>query len=81
MTSKSIHDLKTVLLDYFPGFTDRLSALFEDENFRELAEDFLLCNHEIKQIGILKNKKMIKQYRETLQDLEEELLSYLNPEK
>ena len=79
MTSKSIHDLKTVLSDYFPDFSDRLPALFKVENFRELAEDYIFCNFELKQLSLSKNEKLFKQYEETLQDLEEELLSYLNP--
>jgi hypothetical protein len=81
MPGKSIHDLKNVLTVYFPDISDRLSTLLKDENFRELAEDYLFCAYEVKQLSPSKNEKLIKEYQETLKELEEELLSYLNTEK
>ena len=76
------NNLELGLTKYFPNYGEEISLLLsEDQNFKELADDYLLCIYELKHRIASGNEKLIKQYQETLQDLEEEILSYLHSSK
>ena len=70
--------LDTELIEQFPEYKKEILLLLkQDDNFREIAEDFIFCKQELKQISLSTKEKLISQYTETLEDLKEELLTRL----
>ena len=67
------------IIDLFPEYVTEIKSLFgkEDENFRELATDFLLCQKEFKRLSKQGKMKIAHKYQKTIEDLECELLEYL----
>ena len=76
-------DILNEVIKKFPERVTVLTKLFhQDENFREVCEDYFLCNEAIKKIIITstQKKEILKDYQTALQDLEWEILRYLNSE-
>ena len=71
------------IIDLFPEHVTEIKSLFgkEDENFKELATDFLFCQKEFKRLSKLGNMRMAHKYQKTIEDLEHELLDYLKKQK
>ena len=70
--------LDTELIEQFPEYKKEILLLLkQDDNFREIAEDFIFCKKELKQISLTTKKNLIAQYSETLEDLKDELLTRL----
>ena len=70
--------LDTELIEQFPEYKKEILFLLkQDDNFREIAEDFIFCKKELKQISLTTKKNLIAQYSETLEDLKDELLTRL----
>lgn len=71
------------VINKFPENAKTLALLFQkDENFREICEDFYLCNEAINKIIItdVRKRKILKDYKHALKELELEMLVYLNAE-
>ena len=77
---KSDQDILNIIRDRFPEMDDSLNMLFlKDENFHEICEDYVLCLSSIGKIIITNKKnKILKEYEYALQELELEMLEYLN---
>lgn len=74
-------DILNTILDKFPERVNALHKLFlKDENFREICEDYVFCLDSIGKILITNERKdkILKEYENALQDLELEMLEYLN---
>lgn len=70
------------LIIYFPEYRKEIKELIaRDCNFVELARDFIYCKNEIKKLQTSPQGELFIQYQETLKDLEEELLSFINENK
>jgi DNA modification methylase len=70
-----------IVIDKFPGKAKTLAVLFQkDENFREICEDFCLCKEAINKIIITdaRKRKILKDYKHALKELELEMLDYIN---
>lgn len=66
------------LIRYFPEYKKEIEILlFKDENFREVVKDYLFCQDELENHLQSGNISLANQYKETIKDLEEELLTYL----
>ena len=82
MDKQSANNFESSICSHFPDYRIEIHDLLQtDSNFRELAEDYLFCVNETKQISLTNNERLTQQYEETLQDLEEELLAYLTIRK
>ena len=69
------------VINKFPDKANTLTKLFKkDENFREICEDYYLCVEAINKIIITNSqkKKILKEYKNALKELELEMLMYLN---
>ena len=76
-------DILKILISKFPEQANHVTKLFhKNENFREACEDYFLCVEAINKIIITNNRKrkILKDYKSTLKELEIELLMYLNSE-
>lgn len=74
--------LNTVI-EKFPQKANTLGILFQrDENFREVCEHYHLCKEAINKMIITNNqkRKILKDYKSTLKELELEMLTYLDKE-
>ena len=76
INTKAFNMLDTELIEQFPEYKKEILLLLkQDDNFREIAEDFIFCKQELKQISLTTKKNLISQYAETLEDLKEEIIS------
>ena len=63
----------------FPGHKNSIKILLsEDDNFREVAEDYLFCQKTLEELLQTNKAALIQQYSETLEDLKQELLERLD---
>ncbi|HSH19830.1 MAG TPA: hypothetical protein VLA03_05235, partial [Draconibacterium sp.] len=70
--------LDSDLIEIFPEYKTEIPLLLaQDNDFREVAEDYFFCKKELEQLLFTTKKDLIVQYSETLEDLKEELLSRL----
>ena len=71
------------IIGFFPAYVTEIKLLFgkEDENFKELATDFLFCQKEFKRLSKLGKMRIAHKYQKTIEDLESELLDYLKKQK
>jgi hypothetical protein len=80
---QSEKDILNMVIDKFPEQANRLTMLFhKNEDFREVCEDYFLCKEAMNKIIITNNRrrKILKDYKTTLKQLEIELLIYLDSE-
>jgi len=74
-------DVLNTVINRFPEKANSMTKLFyKNENFKEVCEDYVLCLHSMTKI-IVTNKihsRIIKEYRAALNELEMELLTYIN---
>ena len=71
----------SAVITKFPGKARTLEILFQkDEDFREICEDFYLCKEAINKIIITdtRKRKILKEYKHALEELEMEMLVYMN---
>ena len=76
-------DILGMVVNRFPEYADSLTMLFyKDENFKEVCEDYFLCKEAMNKIIITntRKRKILKEYKTTLGDLEVEMLMYLDAE-
>ena len=63
----------------FPQFENKITALYSQNNgFMEVCEDYVLCQNAIKKLELMndpKKEKEIKDLKQALTELREELLS------
>ena len=70
------------LTTYFPEYRKEIQLLMaHDKNFQEVAKDYLICQEELKHVQATGKNNLAEQYQETLNDLKEELLSYITPKQ
>ena len=73
------------VFEYFSEYSSEINDLFNSsESFRELCEDYALCRNTIQKLdgGEAKTRKAVKaSYAHALQELENELTTYLTKEK
>ena len=73
---------RRLLKTYFPEYMEEIQAIFDkNENFTELVSDYLFCKKELKRLSNSNKYKKALEYKETLEDLEKELLKYLKAHK
>jgi hypothetical protein len=68
----------------FPDHTQDIISLFvENESFREICEDFVMCLNAIKKMGKSpeERNRMLEDYQSALVELEGELLEHLHSKK
>lgn len=62
----------------FPEYEEEILLLLkQDNNFTEVAEDYIFCRKELTRFSSRANPKLFQQYTETLEDLKEEIISRL----
>jgi len=69
------------VINKFPEKANALALLFQkNENFRDICEDFFLCREAINKIIITdaRQRKILKDYKDALKELELEMLVYMN---
>ena len=67
------------MVNYFPDFRNEIQLLLlHDQNFIEVASDYVYCRNELTQLKKSESTHLIDQYYLTIKDLEEELLIILN---
>ena len=70
------------LTTYFPEYSKEIQFLLvHDKNFLEVAKDYLICQEELRHVQATGKNNLAEQYQETLNDLKEELLSYITPKQ
>ncbi|WP_319502409.1 hypothetical protein [uncultured Draconibacterium sp.] len=58
----------------FPGHKEKIKILLaQDENFREVAEDYMLCKKTLEKLKRTNKGSLAQQYFETLEELKLEL--------
>ena len=63
----------------FPGHKEKIKILLsQDENFREVAEDYMLCKKALKKLKRTNKGSLAQQYSETLEELKLELIESIN---
>lgn len=66
------------LITDFPEYKKEIAILLaQDSDFKEVAEDFLFCKMELKQLSVKSNTDLKQQYLKTLEELKEELITRL----
>jgi len=76
-------DVLNTVIDRFPEKANSMTKLFyNNENFKEVCEDYYLCKEAINKIIITNTQKrqILKDYKSTLKELEIEMLMYLDLE-
>ena len=59
----------------FPGHKKRIKILLSrDDNFREVAEDYMFCKKTLEELKQTNKDSLARQYSDTLEDLKLELL-------
>ena len=74
-------DILKMILDKFPQRASLIDTFYKrDEKFREICEDYYLCQEAINKIVVsdTRKRKILKDYKRALKDLEMEMLVYLN---
>lgn len=65
-----------IILNQFPGHCDRINSLYgTDESFRELCEDYILCQETLKKVNSMEeiSESYLNELAETDQELKEEI--------
>jgi len=78
---QSDQNVLNTVIGKFPEKVNTLTKLFDrDENFREICEDYYLCKEAINKIIITdtRKRKILKEYKHALEELEMEMLVYMN---
>ncbi len=71
-------NLDNELMSEFSLSAKKIKKLLkEDDNFKEIVEDYVFCKKELEKLSSKKSKDLIIKYSETLEDLKEELLARL----
>ncbi len=71
-------NLDNELMSEFSSSVKKIKKLLkEDDNFKEIVEDYVFCKKELEKLSSKKSKDLIIKYSETLEDLKEELLARL----
>jgi hypothetical protein len=67
----------------FPGHSVSMISLLEkDEDFKEITMDYIYCKKVLAELKHPTNNPMlIKEYKDTLEELEHELLTYMDNEQ
>ncbi|TNF44616.1 MAG: hypothetical protein EP310_02965 [Bacteroidetes bacterium] len=67
--------LESEFISCFPGHKKRIKILLSrDDNFREVAEDYLFCKKTLDELKQTNKNSLAQQYSDTLEDLKLELL-------
>ncbi|WP_347841226.1 hypothetical protein [uncultured Draconibacterium sp.] len=67
------------IISCFPGHKEKIKILLsQDENFREVAADYMLCIKTLKKLKRTNNSSLVQQYSETLKELKQELIESIN---
>jgi len=78
---QSEQSIPYIMLEKFPEMADLLLKMYrEDEDFKEICEDYVLCLNSMGKIIVTNKmgKRIIREYRKALNELEIEVLEYLN---
>ena len=68
-----MHD--TEFISDFPAHKKKIKFLLSsDDNFREVAEDYMFCKKTLEELMYTSKNELIQQYSQTLEDLKQELL-------
>ena len=71
--------LESEFISCFPGHKKRIKILLSrDDNFREIAEDYLFCKKTLEELKQTNKDSMTQQYSDTLEDLKMELLDSIH---
>jgi uncharacterized coiled-coil DUF342 family protein len=69
------------LLASFPEWSEEIQKIYsKNQNFREATEDYFFCKRKLAQLSgnSDENMTLLEQYKNTLRDLEEEMMDYLS---
>lgn len=78
------YNILNQISEKFPGQAQEIAKKYsENERFREVCEDYVLCLSSIRKIKSIntRDKVYLEEYKSALTELKCELLSYLNTNK
>ena len=76
-----MHNKRESIVQLFPDFEEKIDFLFQnDENFRDLCSDYILCISMIldRKNELNKNTEEIAEFEDIRQNLEAEILNEIN---
>ena len=81
--SGALQDVSKVkeLMASFPEWSEEIQKIYpQNRHFREATEDYIFCKGKLAQLSgnSDENVTLLEQYKNTLKDLEEEMMDYLS---